>query len=389
MGNTRFIYYKGVFLPRTNFKYRHMNDENPILTQVAITMVPRLNNSLFSSLFRQCGVFEETDQHIEMLFRENNLTNVQPERSRWLEMAERELKIMEKHYIRTCGIGDSHYPRLLKHCADAPLVLFYKGTLENTDSKNIAIIGTRKATETGKKRVESLLRELVEMEYHPTIISGLAYGIDITAHSACIHHGLKAQAVLGHGLHMIYPAPHKNMAEKIVEQGGALISEFPTCAPVLPTNFLQRNRIVAGMSEAVLVAESPVKGGAMATARQALSYNREVMAIPGRPEDSTYSGCNLLIKQNIATLVENTKDILNVLNWPPLPTTPYQTSLDLFPASDDETILIGTLAKATEQNIDQLHQLTHIPVHDLSALLLKLELEGRVIQLPGKCYSLI
>ena len=370
-----------------------MNSENAILTQVALTMAPRLNNALYTPLFQQCGgiagFFQETDANIEALFRENNLTNIQPERSRWLKMAEQELKVMEKHHIQTCGIEDPNYPRLLKFCADAPLVLFYKGTLENTDAKNIAIVGTRKATELGKKRVDTFLREIAEMGYRPNIISGLAYGIDIAAHSACIHYTLKAQAVLGHGLHMIYPASHKNIAEKIGEQGGTLLSEFPTCAQILPTNFLQRNRIVAGMSEAVLVAESPVKGGAMATARQALSYSREVMAIPGRPEDTNSAGCNLLIKQNIAALVENVADILKILNWAPLPTSPYQTSLDLFPESDDETLLKETLTRTGEQNIDQLHQLTRIPVHDLSVLLLKMELEGVVMQLPGKCYALI
>ena len=370
-----------------------MNYENSILTKVAITMAPRLNNALFSPLFQQCGgisgFFEETDQNIEALFRENNLTSIQPERSRWLQMAEQELEVMKKHHIHVRGIEDSNYPRLLKHCADAPLVLFYKGSLEEDDTKNIAIVGTRKATEVGKKRVDTLLHELAGAGYHPNIISGLAYGIDITAHTACVHYGLKAQAVLGHGLHMVYPASHKNMAEKILEQGGALISEFPTCAQILPTNFLQRNRIVAGMSEAILVAESPVKGGAMSTARQALSYNRDVMAIPGRPEDSTFSGCNLLIKQNIAALVENVKDLLRILNWPPLPTEPYQMSLDLFPVTNNEVLIMETLAKMGEQNIDQLHQLTRIPVHDLSVLLLKLELEGRVMQLPGNCYTLI
>lgn len=264
-----------------------MNHENLILTRVAITMAPRLNNALFASLFQECGgisgFFEETEQNIKTLFRKNNLPNMQPERSRWLQMAEQELDIMKKHHIQVCGIEDSNYPRLLKHCPDAPLVLFYKGTLEDNDTKNIAIVGTRKATEMGKQRVDTLLRELADTGYHPNIISGLAYGIDIAAHTACVHYRLKAQAVLGHGLHMVYPASHKSMTEKILEQGGALISEFPTCAPILPTNFLQRNRIVAGMSEAILVAESPIKGGAMSTARQALSYNRDVMAIPGRP----------------------------------------------------------------------------------------------------------
>ena len=177
-----------------------MNHENSVLTRVAITMAPRLNNALFASLFQQCGgisgFFEETDQNIETLFRENNLTNIQPERSRWLQMAKQELDVMEKHHIRVCGIEDSNYPRLLKHCADAPLVLFYKGILDDSDSKNIAIVGTRKATEMGKKRVDTLLHELAETGYHPNIISGLAYGIDITAHTACMHYGLKAQAVL-------------------------------------------------------------------------------------------------------------------------------------------------------------------------------------------------
>ena len=370
-----------------------MNHENLLLSRVAITMTPRLNNTLFSHIFQQCGglsgFFGETDRNIELLFQENNLTNIRPERSRWLQMAEQELKVMEKHKIQACGIEDSHYPNLLKHCADAPLVLFYKGSLESSDSKNIAIVGTRKASEMGKKRVDVLLQEIAQMGYQPKIISGLAYGIDIAAHTACTHYGLKAQAVLGHGLHMIYPASHKNIAEKILTQGGALISEFPTCAQILPINFLQRNRIIAGMSEAVLVAESPIKGGAMATARQAQSYSREVMAIPGRPEDVTFAGCNLLIKQNVASLIENTKDLLKVVNWPPLITEPRQTSLDLFPESDDENLLINALTKTGEQNIDQLHLLTRIPVHDLSVLLLKLELEGIVIQLPGKCYALI
>lgn len=169
-------------------------------------------------MFQQCGgisgFFEETDQNIETLFRENNLTNIQPERSRWLQMAKQELDVMEKHHIRVCGIEDSNYPRLLKHCADAPLVLFYKGILDDSDSKNIAIVGTRKATEMGKKRVDTLLHELAETGYHPNIISGLAYGIDITAHTACMHYGLKAQAVLGHGLHMVYPASHKKYGRK-------------------------------------------------------------------------------------------------------------------------------------------------------------------------------
>ncbi|MFR7812901.1 MAG: DNA-processing protein DprA, partial [Butyricimonas faecihominis] len=187
--------------------------------------------------------------------------------------------------------------------------------------------GNPQATEMGKKRVDTLLHELAETGYHLNIISGLAYGIDITAHTACIHYGLKHRPFSGTA-YTWFILPHTKYGRKFWNKGGALISEFPTCAQILPTNFLQRNRIVAGMSEAILVAESPIKGGAMSTARQALSYNRDVMAIPGRPEDPTFAGCNLLIKQNIAALVENIKDLIRILNWPPLPTGPYQMSLD-------------------------------------------------------------
>lgn len=370
-----------------------MNHDNATLTQVAITIAPRLNNALYAPLFQQCGgiagFFEESNENIKLLFKEYRLANIQPERSTWLQQAEEELKNMEKHHIQICGIEDPHYPRLLKHCADAPLALFYKGTLTPDETKNIAIVGTRKATDLGKKRIESILGQLTEMGYRPNIISGLAYGIDIAAHTASLRHGLRTQAVLGHGLNMIYPAQHKHSAEKIVEQGGVLLSEFPTCAPVHPSNFLQRNRIVAGMSEAVLVAESPVKGGAMSTARLALSYNRDVLAFPGRPEDANYSGCNMLIKQNIAALVENVSDILKAVNWEPIQTGPRQTTIDFFSASNDEETIKQILTEKGEQNIDQLYQLTRIPVHNLTALLLQLELKGIIAQLPGNCYTII
>ena len=186
---------------------------------------------------------------------------------------------------------------------------------------------------------------------------------------------------------MIYPAAHKKLAEKIIETGGALISEFPCCAKVLPANFLQRNRIIAGMSQATLIAESAEKGGAMTTARIALSYNRDVMALPGRPEDKWSAGCNRLIKENVAALVESTTDIANILGLSCSSALPLQTTLGLFSTDDNETVVLKLLSDKENMRMDEIAVATHIPVNELSALFLKLELEGKVIALPGKNYS--
>lgn len=295
---------------------------------------------------------------------------------------------MDKHGIHICSIEHPGYPELLAHCEDTPLVFFYKGTLDiNTYPVRIAVVGTRHATPRCQAKVESILTELFRLGHRPAIISGLAFGIDAAAHRASLANHLKTYAVLGHGLHMIYPAAHKNLAEKIIESGGALISEFPCCAKVLPANFLQRNRIIAGMSQATLIAESAEKGGAMTTARIALSYNREVMAIPGRPEDKWSAGCNRLIKENVASLIENATDIAHILGLTCTPAVSRQTTLDLFSADDNEMVLLRLLSDKGNMHIDEIAVTTHIPVNELSALFLKLELEGKIIALPGKNYT--
>jgi len=371
-----------------------MNDNIAIIRQIAIVMAPQLNNRLQLPLLERCGgidgFFEEKDTTIEALFREAGKTYLPLERKEWLLKAKEEWEVMQKEGIHCCTWEDHHYPHLLQHCEDAPLVLFYKGNLPAAEENTLAVVGTRKATERGKNRVDSLIKGFVEKGLTPSIISGLAYGIDVAAHNACLRYGLKTYAVLGHGLNMIYPAPHKNTAEKIVAQGGGLISEFPCCAKVLPINFLQRNRIVAGMSAATLVAESPVKGGAMATARQALSYYREVMAIPGRPEDVVSGGCNALIKQNVAALVEQVDDICHLMHWEPVaPPQPHQTSIDFFPEDKGKTRIQQLLSEQGELHIDQLQLQSGLPAAELASLLLAMELEGIIMQLPGKIYSLL
>ena len=369
-----------------------MIPESAIQTQVAVTMLPRFNSRLYLSLFEQCGgiegFFKENPAALEKLCRATHIPLRSPDRSLALEKAKRELEDMDKHGIHICSIEHPGYPELLAHCEDAPLVFFYKGTLDiNACPVRLAIVGTRHATPRGEAKVESILTELSRSGHRPAIVSGLAFGIDAAAHRASLSNHLKTYAVLGHGLHMIYPAAHKKLAEKIIETGGALISEFPCCAKVLPANFLQRNRIIAGMSQATLIAESAEKGGAMTTARIALSYNRDVMALPGRPEDKWSAGCNRLIKENVAALVESSTDIANILGLSCSSTPSLQTTLGLFSTDDNEAVVLKLLADKGNMRMDEIAVATHIPVNELSALFLKLELEGKVIALPGKSYS--
>lgn len=370
-----------------------MNNDSSLKMQVAITMLPKLNSFLYMPLLEACGgiegFFHENETALAALYRDFNLKTDTFDRKTALEKAEHELSAIDKHTIKVCSVEHSNFPPLLKQCEDAPLVFFYKGTLETDEAlKYLAIVGTRKASERCKGRVSNMIRDIKEMGHSPVIVSGLAFGIDASAHTASLAEKLKTYAVLGHGLHMIYPSAHKNIADKILAGNGALISEYPCCASILPCNFLQRNRIVAGLCHATLVAESAEKGGAMATARIALSYARDVLALPGRPEDKMSAGCNLLIKQNAAALVENGTDVANVLGLNSQRAQPRQTNLNLFDADDNENIILNILTHKGETNIDELSILAHISIHQLAATLLQLELEGKVMPLPGKNYTI-
>ena len=226
------------------------------------------------------------------------------------------------------------------------------------------------------------------MGHCPVVVSGLAYGIDAAAHRASLREGLRTVAVLGHGLHIVYPAAHRQLAERIVGEGGALVSEYPCTVAVHPGNFLRRNRIVAGMCQATLVAESAVKGGAMATARIALSYNRDVMAFPGRPEDVYSAGCNRLIKENVAALVEDGVDVARVLGYPERREAPRQGVLAFAEEDEGAAAVVAELRKSGDVHADELARATGLDAGRLAVLLLQLELEGKVAALPGQKYAL-
>lgn len=367
-----------------------MNSDSPIKMQVGISLLPRLNSRIYLSLIHACGGIEgfflETDSALNALYSEFHLKNDTFKRKQALEQAEKELEEMDRLSIRVCSIEHYQYPFLLNQCEDAPLVFFYRGTLSTEERKYLAIVGTRKASEHCRSKVGQIIQELHDLCSSLTVVSGLAFGIDITAHQACLKHNVPTYAVLGHGLNTIYPASHKSTAEKIISQGGVLISEFPCHAPILPINFLQRNRIIAGLCQATLVAESAEKGGAMVTARLAQSYSREVMALPGRPEDKMSSGCNLLIKQNIAALIENGSDVAQTLGLDTDPDFSGKIITSLLPDNPQEATILRLLTEQGGMNIDTLSLLSQIPVSELSALLTKLELQESILSLPGKNY---
>lgn len=369
-----------------------MKTESSIQTLVATSLIPRLNSNFCLPLIEKCGgiegFFKESETALNMLYQEFHITSNLFDRKTALQHAVSELQLMDKYDIRVCSIESAFYPELLRQCEDAPLIFFYKGNIRAPEgTKYLAIVGTRHASLRCQNRVETVVKELCDMGHFPTIVSGLAYGIDASAHRASLKHGLQTFAVLGHGLHMIYPASHKNLAQSILAANGALISEFPCTASTHPSNFLKRNRIIAGLCHATLVAESAEKGGAMSTAYLALSYNREVMSFPGRPDDKYSAGCNRLIKDNIAALVENGTDIATMLNYPIPPSLPRQTALDLFEENDKSELLLRLLEEKEELHIDELMQQTGISPTELSASLLQLELEEKILALPGKRFA--
>ncbi|MBK8680071.1 MAG: DNA-protecting protein DprA [Sphingobacteriales bacterium] len=294
----------------------------------------------------------------------------------------------QKNGVTCLGFTEPDYPARLKNCYDAPILLYFSGKTPAAlhQPRAISIVGTRLASAYGKAVCEALVAALAP--YNPLIVSGLALGIDAAAHKSALQHQLNTIGVLGHGLDEVYPREHKTLAQKIQQQGG-LLTEFMTKTLPDKTNFPRRNRIIAGLTEATLLIETANKGGSIITAQLARSYHREVMAVPGRVGDVYSSGCNMLIKANIASLIENAKDVVAILNWPENPNAPTQPTkqallFDLMP--NEQTVMVA-LRNENPQHIDKLVQTTQMPLQTLSGILLNLELNGLIRTLPGSRYE--
>ncbi|MBS1651422.1 MAG: DNA-protecting protein DprA [Bacteroidetes bacterium] len=300
--------------------------------------------------------------------------------------AEKEKVFVEQHKISTLFFTDNNYPQRLKYCSDSPVLLYYKGNANLNADKIIAVVGSRKPSEYGKQLTENFVSELNQLGV--LIISGLAYGIDITSHKAALSAGLNTVGVLAHGLDRLYPEVHAKTAKKMIEQGG-LITDFPSETNPDAPNFPKRNRIVAGLCDALVVVESKQKGGSLITATIASSYNKDVFAFPGRAGDSLAEGTNGLIKQNKATLIENAADLTYAMQWEQKEVSKVkkaQTIL-MINLSEEEQKIINCFEQKEIYHIDELCYQTEMPISKIAALLLQMEFNNLLIGKPGKMYQ--
>jgi len=304
-----------------------------------------------------------------------------------LKEAEKEIEFAEKFNIRILPYTHKDYPKRLTHCNDNPLLIYQKGTTQLNAKKVISIVGTRKATHYGKGFVEQLLEQLKGTDI--LVVSGMALGIDGQAHKSAVENGLPTVGVLAHPLNMMYPALHKKLAKEMLENGGSLITESNTYETMVPGNFPRRNRIVAGMADAVIVVESDVKGGSVITANIANSYNRDVFALPGKYKDKTSTGCNFLVKTFKAQIIENANDLLMQMGWDIDDKKPKKIQRQLFlELTKDEELIVNALKDIEHLQSDELALKTGLMASKLASTLLELELKGIIHSLPGNKFCL-
>ena len=303
------------------------------------------------------------------------------------EKAEKELQFIEKEKITVLDYQNENYPDRLKHCIDGPILLFASGNLNFENRKLISIVGTREITSYGTNFCKKLIEDLAI--FNPIIVSGFAYGVDIVGHQAAMDNNLQTIGVLAHGLNQIYPKIHKKYVAKMEENGG-FITEFWSNSNPEKENFVRRNRIVAGMSEATVVIESAEKGGSLITAMIANDYNRDVFAVPGRTSDKYSQGCNNLIKTQRANLMTSAADLVYILNWELETKSSKSVQKQLFVVLDNEEQKIyDYLQRNGKQLLDIIAFECNFPIFRISALLLNMELKGVIRPLPGKLFEAV
>lgn len=307
-----------------------------------------------------------------------------------LARALKEEEFVSRHNIRMLYIHDEDYPPRLREIANAPKMLFVLGNTSFVTPHMVSVVGTRRCTRAGMDFCKNFVEELGPLFPDLWVVSGLAYGIDSVAHMAALSAGRPTAAVLAHGLDTLYPAAHRNLAKDILAAGGALISEYPSGVTPYRSRFLERNRIVASLSDAVVVMESEVKGGAMSTANIAFSFNREVFAVPGRPSDPISSGCNYLIRKNKAHILTSVSDFIEDMDWRPsgLKMEPKQRCL--FPDLEGDTKIVYDCLRFRNEPLtpDSIHAATTLPVAKVMAALGELEFDGIVSRIAGNRYEI-
>ncbi|NQY67470.1 MAG: DNA-protecting protein DprA [Flavobacteriales bacterium] len=363
-------------------------DYHSLLFQIRLSLIPRIGSlnakKLVSYLGSTEAVFHETKKSLVKIPGIGDHTANSIISAKGIKRAEQEIEFISKNEIKPLFYLDDDYPYRLKNCDDGPILLFYKGKMDLNKSKMISIVGTRNATSEGKKSCEELIENLTK--HNCSVTSGLAYGVDICAHKACVKNKLETIGVVAHGLDRLYPNAHKNTAEKMLENGG-IITEFLSTTNPDRENFPKRNRIIAGLTDATIVIESGPRGGSLITADIANSYDREVFAYPGKSTDEMSTGCNWLIKKHQAFLMEDIRDLEFTMQWEAEnPLTNNEIEIPYNP-SEEEMHLLTIIKKEKKIHIDDLVMRSGFAMSTISSILLNLEFAGQVIHLPGKIYT--
>ena len=373
-------------------------DQQEILNTIALTRLNYFNLAGMLELYRKMG------SATLVIDNRNNIRDILPDATDKLinalqnideakKRAEEELAYDLKYGITPICMNDERYPQRLKQCDDAPLMLFYKGNANLNRQRVINIVGTRHCTPYGEDLIRRFISDLQQLCPQALIVSGLAYGVDIVAHRQALDKGYETVGVLAHGLDDLYPSRHRETALKMIEQGG-LLTEFLTQTNADKINFIRRNRIVAGMSDACILIESAAHGGGLITCDISQSYNRDVFAFPGRIGDTYSEGCNYLIRSNGATLITCAADFVKDMGWQDdaklMKAKRQGIERSLFPElSAEEERIVNVLSKHNDLQINLISVQANIDITRLPALLFNLEMKGVIKTFAGGMYHLL
>lgn len=364
--------------------------ESALVYQIALTRIPMIGYGLARELLKHFdgnpeAVFKARQTDLERIPGIGPLRAKAIREFRDFQSVEKEIRLLEKYHIQTCFITDALYPPLLRDCPDAPVLLYYRGQIDCNNKRVLSIVGTRHQTPYGRELCTQLIHDL--KSYEPIIVSGLALGIDITAHRAALENGLATIAVLAHGLDRIYPPQHQAIARQMLEHGG-WISEFAPGTQPEREHFPQRNRIIAGMSAGTLIVETGISGGSMITAYLAANYQRVVMALPGRVTDMRSAGCLSLIRNQVAVPITTAEDIAEELGWKQAAKPAPVKSPSLFHEwSPAEQAIVDLFAEKNPRHVEEIYLYSGLSTTEAASVLLQLELQGYLRSIPGKMYE--
>ncbi len=364
---------------------------NELIYQIALTRVPQIGDvhakTLLNKYKNASDIFKAPKAHLEKIDGIGSIRANCIKKFNGFHSSEKEIEFMEKNGIKPIFLTSEDYPKRLLQCYDNPVLLYYKGNVNLNDYKIVSIAGTRNNSDYGKIICHKIIEELNKTGI--TIISGLAYGIDTIAHKSSLLNNIPTVAVLAHGLDRIYPPENKLLSREIIKNGG-LLTEFGTGSNPDRQNFPKRNRIIAGICDALVIVESGKKGGSLITAELANGYNKDIFAVPGRINDPKSEGCNYLIKSNKAHIINSAADIIEMMGWDHPKNIQKEKQRKLFTeCSNDEKVIVDILEIFGQTHFDNIFQKSKLSYSTMASCLLSLEMKNIIMTLPGKIYKLI